>query len=368
MRRVVVAFLALKLVNLAVNLVAFPVLPKVSRPNRRSSVALLVPMRNEVHRLADTLPSILAQEVDELVLLDDCSTDATLDVARRLSSATHDALVLAGQPTPPGWTGKTWACSQLAEHTSADVLVFCDADVHLAPGALEAVVTELDQQGADVFSVFPRQRTRSLGERLLVPLVDDVLLCFLPFPLLRVDVPSAATANGSLLAMRRSAYERFGGFASVRGELVEDVALARRVRRLGLRLGLALGGDLVGTRMYSGYTAGVEGFGRGLLPAAGGSRAALVLGWLGHLVAYTAPAALFGRDRRWAVPLVLAAAEQVAVEAKTGRRQWGQALLSPVFPVATLPVVARALRRRQSWKGRTYGPDAERRDDLPRAA
>jgi hypothetical protein len=369
LRRAVVAFLALKLFNLALNVVAFPALsqaPSRTRSARRRSVALLVPMRNEVHRLADTLPSIVAQDVDELILLDDRSTDATLEVARRLSSGVDNAVAVTGAPRPQGWTGKTWACSQLASRAHSELLVFCDADVRLAPGAVDAVVAEMERQQADLFSVFPRQRTRSLGERLVVPLVDDVLLCFLPFPLLRADVPSAATANGSVVAIRRSAYDRLGGFDAVREELVEDVALARRARRLGLRLGLVLGGDMVGTRMYSGYAACVNGFGRGLLSAAGGSRSALVLGALWHVVAYTLPAVLCRRDPRWVVPLALAAVEQVAVEAKTGRRQWGQTVLSPLFPVAALPVVARALRPTQSWKGRTYGLRSEPQDEIGR--
>jgi cellulose synthase/poly-beta-1,6-N-acetylglucosamine synthase-like glycosyltransferase len=317
-------------------------------------VSLLVPMRNEVHRLADALPGILAQPVDEVILLDDCSTDATPEVARRLSSGVDHATVLAGEPTPRGWAGKTWACHQLAAHARSDLLVFCDADVQLAPGAVDAIVDEMDRQQADLFSVFPRQLTDSLGERLVVPLVDDVLLCFLPFPLLSVDVPAAATANGSVMAFDRAAYERLGGFDAVRDELVEDVALARLVRRHRMQLGLALGGELVETRMYTGYAGCLAGFGRGLLPAAGGSRPALVLGALWHLAAYTLPAVLCWRRPRWTVPLLLAVAERLAVEAKTGRRHWAQGLLMPFAPLAAVPVVARALRRTQTWKGRTY--------------
>jgi hypothetical protein len=373
LRRIVVAFLAFKLLNLAVNLVAFPVLrgtapAPTGRPVRRSrSVSLLVPMRNETHRLADTLPGILAQGVDELILLDDCSTDGTLEMARALSSA-GDALMAAGVPTPPGWTGKTWACSQLATRAHGDVLVFCDADVLLAAGAVDAVVAEMDRQQADLLSVFPRQRTETLGEHLVVPLVDDVLLCLLPFPLLQADAPSAATANGSVMAFDRLAYARLGGFDAVRGELVEDVALARLTRRHGLQLGLVLGGGMVQTRMYTDYSGCVTGLGRGLLPVTGGSRSLLVLAATWHLVAYTLPALVCLRRPSWVVPLLLAVAERLAVEAKTGRRQWWQAVLPPLSPVAALPVVADALRRTHSWKGRSYSRVATRRcmpDDAP---
>ena len=75
----------------------------------------------------------------------------------------------------------------------------------------------MQQQDADVFSVFCRQIVGSWAERLLLPLICDVVLCFLPFPLLRLPVPAAATAFGGLLAFRRPAYDRLGGFAAVRG-------------------------------------------------------------------------------------------------------------------------------------------------------
>src|SRR5581483_403614 len=98
-------------------------------------------------------------------------------------------------------------------------------------GAADAVISEMRAQRADVFSVFPRQITASLGEHLITPLIDDVLLCFLPFGLLSIPVPSAATANGSVMVFTREAFERVGGFAAVRSEIVEDVAIARRARR-----------------------------------------------------------------------------------------------------------------------------------------
>jgi len=356
--RAVLAFLLVKLATLAVNLVSFPVLGARRRdPGDRPTgdVSLLVPMRNEAATLAAFLPALLGQSgVAEVIVLDDESEDGSPALAESLLAGTPHARLVRGTPAPPGWVGKTWACQQLSEQARGELLVFCDADVLLAPGAVEAVVREMTDQRADVFSVFPRQLTASLGEALLTPLIDDVLLCFLPFGLLSAEVPAAATANGSLLAMRRPARAALGGFSSVRTEIVEDVALARKARQAGLKLGLALGGGLVQTRMYTGYSQTVAGLGRGLLSVAGGSRLRLAAatGW--HLVVYTLPVLAATRQRRWLLPLGLGLLERLLVGLKCHPRTAWQAVLTPLCPVAFVPVAIRASRPRQQWKGRSY--------------
>lgn len=347
---VVLTFLGTKLAVLLVNLRLFPTL-QASPADRADSrrVALLIPVRDEMHRLPGTLPGLLKADL-ETVFLDDRSTDGTADFLRRAAPA---ATVLRGWARPPGWVGKTWACAQLAEATDAEVLVFCDADVELSDGAVAAVVREMGRQQADVFSVFPRQSVGSWSERLLTPLVTDVLLCLLPFPLLSAPAPSAAVANGSILAFTRDAYRRVGGFEAVRGELVEDVAMARRTRRLGLKLGLALGGDLVRVRMYSDFPGVVSGLGRGLTAALGGRRWPVVAALALHLLAYTAPVVLVA-SRRWRWAAALGIVERLLVEAKTGGHDWVAAAVVSAAPVVAVPVVRQALRREQVWKGRRY--------------
>lgn len=360
----VLTFLGGKLAVLLANLVLFPTV-RTRAGLSTNGVALLVPVRDEAHRLPRTLPGLLTAGVTDVVFLDDGSTDGTGELVERTAAQLRDAgtlppdvqvRVLTGEPRPAEWTGKTWACAQLADATDAEVLVFCDADVQLESGAIGAVVTEMRDQQADVFSVFPRQLVSGWSRRLLVPLITDVVLCFLPFPLLKVPLRaarSAATAHGALLVFTRAGYRRTGGFEAVRTALVEDVAIARRTRRLGLRLGLALGGDAVQVRMYDNHRDAVVGLGRGLVPVTGDRRSLVVLGLIWHLIAYTAPLVLAATPRwRWAAALGMV--ERAVVEAKTGGRDWISGLLVAAAPVAAIPVVAQALRREQIWKGRRY--------------
>jgi hypothetical protein len=363
LRRAVTGFLLLKVAVLLVNVARFPVLrrapdprppaaacPDGARPT--ASLSILVPVRNEAAGLPAPVTAMLRQDAAELILLDDESDDGSGALAQSLVAAEPRARVVSGRPAPRGWVGKSWACHQLAAEASGSVLMFCDADIMLADGAAQAVLAEMRQQGADVFSVFPRQVTATLGEHLITPLIDDVLLCFLPFGLLSAPVPAAAAANGSLLVFTRQAYDDLGGFAAVRRDIVEDVALARRARRAGRKLGLTLGGDLVMTRMYDGYREACAGMARGLLPVTGGSRSRLVLGAGWHLLAYTLPWAMTARRPPWLLPLSLGVTERVLVEIKTERRAVWQAVLTPLVPLAAVPVVAQALRRTQRWKGR----------------
>ncbi len=354
LRTAVLAFHGLKTVSLLANHAVFPRL-RPGSPDPAATVALLVPARDEAANLRRTVPTWLDQPVAQILLLDDGSTDGTAELAQSLAGGDGRLRVLTGEPLPAGWLGKTWACHQLSAAARADLLVFCDADVELHPGAVAAIVAAAEEQQADVFSVFPRQLTKGAGERLLVPLIDDVLLAFLPYRLLSLPVPAAASANGQLIVFRRAAYERIGGHASVRGAVVEDVRLAYTARRAGLRLGLALGDGLVHVRMYEGYRSTVLGFGKSLRAAHGGSRALMAATAAGHLAAYTLPWLLARRDRGWAVAAAAGPVQRLVVNASTGRRAYWEALLVPATPLAALPVYVVALRRRLSWKGRVVG-------------
>ncbi|ADV68891.1 glycosyltransferase [Deinococcus maricopensis] len=339
-------FVLTKLAVLAVNALVFPRLRR-GRPGSGARVSLLVPARNEVHNLPRTLPGLLAQGAHEVLVLDDGSTDGTADVARTLG-----ARVLPGAALPDGWCGKPWACQQLAQAATGDVLVFTDADVTWAPGALHAVLHELECSGAHLLSVYPRQDARTLGERLLVPLVDDVLLGLLPAPLLRWPVASMGAANGQVMVFRAGAYRRLGGHALVRAEVLEDVRFGTRVKARGGRLALALGGGLIHVRMYGGYREATRGFAKGLVAAHGGSRALAAASWAWHVAVYTLPW-VTGRPALGALTLL----ERVAANAVAGRTRpadLAEALLMPVTPLAALPVYLRALLGRTAWKGRTY--------------
>lgn len=349
------AWLAGKAAVLLINAVHFPRLRPRPTPEGGPRVSILIPARDEAANLPHTLPGVLAQGAAEVIVLDDGSRDGTANIAAELG-----ARVVRGQPLPPGWYGKPWACQQLSVLASGDILIFTDADVTWHAGALGAVLHELEASDADLLSVQPRQNNHTPGERLLTPLVDAAVLSYFPYPVITLPQAAATIANGQVMAFHRGALERAGGYALVRRELLEDTQLARRLKARGGRVASALGRNAIGVRMYRSYPESVRGFSKNVLPIHLHSRPLLLLSAAAHLAVYTLPWLL--PVLGWSVPgaralRVLGLLERTAVALIAGRRTPAdvlEGLLGPVTPLLALPVYLRAARRRVVWKGREY--------------
>jgi glycosyltransferase involved in cell wall biosynthesis len=305
----------------------------------RRPVSVLLPVRDEAHQVQACVAALLAQGAREVLVLDDGSTDGTAELARAAG-----ARVLTGGPLPPGWYGKPHACQQLADAAdpASEVLVFVDADVLLAPGAVGAAVALLDELGLDLVSPYPRQEAPGLT-RLVQPLQQWSWLTFLPLRWAeRSGRTSLTAATGQLLVVRREAYRRAGGHAAVRDQVAEDLALLRQVKRAGGRGVVVDGTRLATCRMYGSWSELADGYGKSLheLPAAVP---------LGLVALYLLP--LLGRHRRSAY------AAMVAGRAVAAWRTGSPVLDSAAHPVSVAAAVglwARSRRRRAvlTWKGR----------------
>jgi glycosyl transferase family 2 len=322
------------------------------------SVAVLVPARDEAHRIGPCVASILAQRgVPELrlLVLDDGSSDGTAAVVRAVAAGDHRLTVLTGQSPPPGWLGKPYACHQLAAAAGpGDVLVFVDADVVLEPDAIAAAVGLLP--GRALLSPYPRIVARGWAERLIQPLLQWSWLTFLPLRAMeRSRRPSLAAAGGQFLVVTRAGYESAGGHAAVRDQVLEDVALARAVKRSGGRIALADGSRLATCRMYDGARSLVEGYGKSLWAAFGPPLAGTALALL-LLFVYVVPVLLVvaGFPLAGAVGYLLGVAGRVVTGRATGGRVWPDALAHPLSVLGFVVLLGYSYLRGRSlrWKGR----------------
>jgi hypothetical protein len=323
----------------------------------RPVVSLLIPARDEAENLAVLLP--LLSRIDyprlEVLILDDGSMDGT---AARVRAGAGPARLLQGRPLPPGWLGKNWACAQLAEAATGDILLFCDADVRVRPGAVAATVEHMRSGGLDAFTCLPRQELGTWPEKAVIPLVMTVpVLAFLPLALVpRHPMPALSIGCGQWFAFTRAAYQAIGGHAAVRREIVEDLALARRVKEKGLALGAALSTGSVSTRMYRDLPSLWNGFSKNLavLTGAGWIRPPLVLG--AFAVSQVLPWALVPwGGRAWMLPCLLWLASRL-LAARLGREPASGWLWSPVGSLLVLALAVRSWvgyrRRDVTWKGR----------------
>jgi chlorobactene glucosyltransferase len=232
-------------------------------------VSVLVPARNEANNIARCLRSLLAQDYPnfEIIVLNDNSTDATPAIAEMLGKDDlKGRLRLAdGGELADGWLGKNFACHQLYQLAQGDYLLFTDADTVHGVRSISCGMAALEQEKADLLSVFPRQQTDSLAERLAVPLMTMFVVGLLPIWLVkRSKNPAFSAANGQFMFFRREAYEAIGGHSAVRNKVLEDVILGRRIKQAGFRQVLPDGSDTITCRMYRNFSEVWSGFSKNL--------------------------------------------------------------------------------------------------------
>jgi cellulose synthase/poly-beta-1,6-N-acetylglucosamine synthase-like glycosyltransferase len=335
-------------------------------------ISVLVPARDEEAHIGACVHALLEQDYPnfEIIVLDDDSTDGTAGLARQ-DARVH---VVAGDPWPGGWTGKNWACHQLAARARGDVLCFVDADTILSPDALSRAAGELHDDDLGLVSMLLRTDTGTVAEVVLMPMVNHALLALLPAALMeRPAHPDLAVALGPFLMVRREAYAAAGGHAAAPEHIVDDVQLARAVKASGHRVGLRNGTTLVHTRWYEGFREIWEGFSKnaygGLAYRPGVALAALFV---------VAPALLFPFLRLGAavstggalglpalqVSLILSTR---AITSRVGKDPMWSIPLHPVMLAVWAGALARSMLLARTgheieWKGRKYatGPPRAR--------
>lgn len=354
------------------NAFTFPRLSSTAAPAAPlPAVAILLPARNEAANIGPTVTALLHQDYPALTVrvLDDNSEDDTAARALHAAGAANAPAgfqLLHGSPLPAGWTGKNWACAQLAAASSEPILIFTDADVHWEPTAVRAVVAAMLALDADLLTVWPTQITVTWGERLVVPLMALAVLGYLPLRLAHdFPHPAAAAANGQCMAFQRTAYTQINGHTAVKGIVVEDIRLAQTIKRAGLQLRMADGNRLICTRMYGSTRATIDGYTKNILAGHNGSVGLLGLSTLFHWTIFLGPwlwilAGAFTPLLGWPWwPLVLATAG-IALRAITARAThqrvrdvlWMPASVLLMSWIAARAVWSRWRRGGSTWKGR----------------
>ena len=337
----------------------------LSGVSTNAKVSVIIPARNEEHSLPRLLESLRqsSRPAHEVIVVDDASLDGTAAAA-----AAGGAIALTARPLPAGWTGKTWACFQGAEIAAGDIFVFLDADTWFAQNGLTTLVTAYAALSSEssselssdrvALSILPFHTTCAPFEEL--SLFFNLLMAFGAggFGLLK-----SGRLFGQSLVISRTLYEECGGHATVRDQILENFALARRIRATGGKCICFGGNGLLNVRMFpDGFHQLWEGWGKafaGGAAASDGRVLGLAIYWLTALCAIPL-IFLFasGPTRIAAAGLYLFAIFEVFWLA----RQIGSCcLLTCVFyPIPLLfffalfshSLFGRVFRRQVTWRGR----------------
>lgn len=250
---VVLGLAVLPIVLAAVNL-PFYRRPALTVPEGLQ-VSILIPARNEETNIEGAVRSALASrdaEV-EVVVLDDHSTDRTAAIVKGIAATDPRLRLEQAEPLPKGWSGKMRACHQLTRTARHRTLLFQDADVQLAPDSAARLAAALAASDAALISGFPRQRTDTLSEALIVPLMKFLILGYLPLIGMRVTRYAMFGAGcGQLFVIDRAALAASGGHSAIRATRHDGLKLPRLMRRAGYRTDLVDATQLAVCRMYSG--------------------------------------------------------------------------------------------------------------------
>ena len=207
-----------------------------------SALTVLIPARNESAHIVETLSALEKQGQGlQILLVDDQSTDATVDQAR--SAGLPGLRVLHGAPAPQGegWSGKLWALEQGLRAIGTPYVLLLDADILLAPGTLSGLLEKRHREDLDMVSLMAWLSMQGRWERCLLPPFVFFFKLLYPFALVNTKAVPLAAAAGGVVLLRRSALVSAGGFSAIRNALIDDCALAKQIKsqaKGGIWLGL----------------------------------------------------------------------------------------------------------------------------------
>lgn len=204
-------------------------------PRVAPDVTVVVPARDEAEGIAASIASLLAQDYPgafRVVLVDDNSTDGTGDIARALPGAER-LTVITGLVRPRGWAGKLWAVHQGVTESSSELVLLTDADITHDPRHLATLVAKLESSGVEMVSEMVALRCEDWAERALIPAFVYFFALLYPFAWVNDGLRATAGAAGGTVLIRRAALARIGGIEAIKGELIDDCALAAKVKAGG---------------------------------------------------------------------------------------------------------------------------------------
>ncbi len=255
-------FLGIQLINVVLNLV-FKQKIKISSAPTNEHISVLIPARNEETNISFLLSDLQKSRNEniEIIVFDDESTDSTAKVVQDFAKQDKRIVLIQSDGLPKGWLGKNHACFKLAQKASGKYFLFLDADVRIEEGFIPDAVGYLKRFNLKLLSVFPVQLQKTFSEKISVPLMNYILLTLLPLIFVRISpFKSHAAANGQFMLFDGEAYKKIQPHQLFKNSAIEDIAIARLLKKEKIRVACLTGEKRIQCRMYKTYKEAGNGF------------------------------------------------------------------------------------------------------------
>lgn len=236
-------------------------------------VSVLIPARNEEKNIKRCVTSLLKSNYPrlEIIVLDDNSRDRTYEIMKRLSAREKKLKIIKGKELPPGWTGKTWSCHQLAQAAQGEWFLFTDADTTHKPQSISSALASAQKTQSVFVTCIPGLIAKTWAEKLYMPVIHFAFIALIPFKLVNYSKDSRLTFGiGPFLLIKRNFYFSFGGHESVKARIVDDMALAKKVKENNGKISVIDGTKIMNVRFYTCFKEVWKGFSKNCYEAIGG--------------------------------------------------------------------------------------------------
>lgn len=328
---------------------------------REPLVSVIIPARDEARLIERTVRAFLAQTYPnlEIIVVNDRSVDGTGEILHAIGDGR--LRVIDGIEPPDGWLGKPWALHQGSRLAQGELLLFVDADVVYAPAAVRAAVAFLERRRPAFLSLLPYFEMQGFGENASMPMLAMFCFTFMPTWISnRSRFAALAIGGGTGNLIVRERYEAIGGHEALKDSVVDDVALARLVRRSGHATETVRADDLVSLRMYHGLAEVVEGFTKNAFAVFGRNYVVGTLIQAGAVVFHILPYALaLAGDRISMATVIVIVVTRLILFRSLRYRLDNALLLHPLMVGIWTWIFFRSMwitgiRRKLLWRGRTY--------------
>lgn len=357
---IIFIFLILRFLVVVVNWLSNPFLNVVEKNTEEPFISILIPARNEANNLPKLFSDLkkLDDRNFEVIVCNDHSSDETENVIIEAQNQFQSLQYFNNKNLPEGWIGKNFACNQLAKRAKGDYFLFLDADVRIKSNLLGASIAYMQKHRLKLLSLFPKQYIESSGEWKTVPLMNWILLTFLPLILVRWKwFPSLSAANGQFMLFEAENYRQNLWHKKVKQYNVDDILIAKLMKKEKHKIAVLLGRNEVACRMYKSYDAAIRGFSLNIHQYFNGSRLWLILFWL--LFCFRLPYFVFSAQYvLLGISIILLIAMKLIYSKLSGFNLKQNFVFHLSQIIALSQIVSKNLMNKQKrkieWKGRVY--------------